>query len=176
MKIEESHRKYASKKFSGVSFRREPIAVIETNVDDVSGEVLSRSVERLLVEGAYDCTIVPNVGKKGRPGFTVRVVTPKDSSERLAQTLVMETGTMGVKVLQCERWSVKRKIVQIPFHLGSYSGKISLKVVETAAGIVRAKPEAEEVRSISEATGFTFREIEDRILAIAQGYLKQSRD
>ncbi len=156
-----------------INFRSDRVAIIETNVDDVTGEILSQATERLLAEGAFDCTLLPFVGKKGRPGFTVRVVCSKRITQKLAQILVLETGTMGVKIFDTERWIVNRRVVQIPFNFASFRGKISLKVLETPAGIFRIKPEAEQMREISRITGFTFREIEDRIKAKAQNLLSR---
>jgi pyridinium-3,5-bisthiocarboxylic acid mononucleotide nickel chelatase len=159
-----------------ISFRRDRVAVIETNVDDVTGEILSQAVERLLSEGAFDCTLLPFVGKKGRPGFTVRVICSTHITQKLAQILVMETGTMGVKIFRTDRWIVNRRLVQIPFNIASFHGKVSLKVLETSAGIFRVKPEAEQMREISRITGFPMREIEDKVKAKAEDLLfrKQS--
>lgn len=157
-----------------VEFEIENIVLIETNVDDVTGEILSRAVERIFTEGAYDCTIIPNLGKKGRPGFTVRVVASKKMANKLAQLLVLETGTMGVKVYEAERWRVKRRIIKIPLHLQGYDGAVTVKVIETTGGSLRVKPEFEEMKQISELTGITVRQIEDGVRALAAKLLSES--
>jgi uncharacterized protein (DUF111 family) len=146
--------------------------ILETNVDDVTGEIVTRAAERILSAGAYDCTVSTQIGKKGRPIFTVKVVASKPKSKELAQLLVLETGTMGVKIIQAERWRVARKNLRVPFRLAQFDGTLSVKVVETAYGIIRIKPEPEELKVISETTGLTMRELEDKAKLAAESYLK----
>ena len=117
-------------------------------MDDVSGEILARTVELLLEEGAFDVTVSPFLGKKGRPGQTVRVVCARESMEKFAELLVGETGTLGVKVSEWSRWVVPRKIVTIPVVVGNFRGKIDVKVSKLADGI-KIKPEFEQARAIA---------------------------
>jgi pyridinium-3,5-bisthiocarboxylic acid mononucleotide nickel chelatase len=160
---------------AGFRFIREPIEIIESNVDDVTGEILSRTVERMFSEGAYDCTLVPLVAKKGRPGFTIRVVTSKNLTKKLADTLVRETGTMGVKVIQAERWRVYRRSLSIPVRIGNFNGTVSVKVVESENKVVRIKPEADEIKEVSDLTGLSMRQVEDLVKLAASEFLKNER-
>ena len=53
------------------------VVVLETNLDDVSGEVIGRAVERLMEAGARDVSITPVFMKKNRPGQLISVITDK---------------------------------------------------------------------------------------------------
>ncbi len=73
------------------------VDVLETNVDDVSGEVLTRTLARLIEEGARDASLVPIIMKKGRSGYLIRVVCMPSDSQRLAKFLARETGSLGIR-------------------------------------------------------------------------------
>ncbi|MDR2854798.1 MAG: LarC family nickel insertion protein [Methanomicrobiales archaeon] len=76
------------------------VDVLETHVDDVSGEVLGFALYELIQKGARDAVAMPIVMKKGRPGFAVRVIAlPKDSA-RLSREMARLLGTLGVRCAQ----------------------------------------------------------------------------
>lgn len=73
------------------------VDVLETNVDDVPGEVLASVLAKLIVEGARDASLVPIIMKKGRSGYLMRVICmPKDSG-RLAKIMARESGSLGIR-------------------------------------------------------------------------------
>lgn len=77
--------------------------VIDTNVDDVSGEVLAHTIAVLLDLGALDAWASPIVMKKGRPAHTVSVLASRGDEERLRAALVAETGTLGTRTTVVNR-------------------------------------------------------------------------
>src|SRR3989442_1940853 len=79
------------------------VVVLETNIDDVTGEIIGRAAERLMSQGARDVTITPVYMKKNRPGHMITVIAKKDDAEDLAQVLIAETGTLGVRELPLNR-------------------------------------------------------------------------
>ncbi|MCI4436251.1 MAG: nickel pincer cofactor biosynthesis protein LarC, partial [Ignisphaera sp.] len=79
-------------------FSQDIVYLLETDVDDVTGEVLGYINEKLLSEGALDVAIVPKVGKKGRPAYIIRALTRSENLNRIIETIVRETGTLGVRV------------------------------------------------------------------------------
>ena len=141
-----------------MKFDRDRVAVMETNIDDATGEVISHAIDRLMAEGALDATTTAFSGKKGRIGQTVRVTALPSSVENLAQILVEETGTLGVKTTEYERLIVPRKTLSIPFQLHGFKGKVKVKVAKIN-GSIRVKPEFSEARSISEKTKVPLREV-----------------
>src|SRR4029077_13648736 len=94
------------------------MVILETNVDDVTGEILGRAAERLMAQGARDVTITPVYMKKNRPGHVVTVIAKKDDSEDLAQVLIMETGTLGVRELPILRHITPRSTRTIQLRIG----------------------------------------------------------
>lgn len=143
---------------SGIEYSKDIVCVIESNVDDVSGEILGRTIEVLLDNGAFDATASPFVGKKGRPGFTLRLTCPKNDSKKYADILVRETGTLGVKVKQTERWIVKRNQKTIGLQISGETRKIRLKVA-TIDGRARVKPEFEDAKKISKEFNLPLRSV-----------------
>jgi uncharacterized protein (DUF111 family) len=161
---------------SQLKFDRDLVAVIETNVDDVTGEVLSRTIERLLAEGAEDATATPYLGKKGREGFTVKVVCRTDSVEKMAQVLVEETGTLGVKINEYTRLIVPRRVVSIPFAIEGFHGTVSVKIAEFKGRILRIKPELNDARQISESQKIPLRDVLEQIASAARDFVRSTSE
>ncbi|HZD13047.1 MAG TPA: nickel pincer cofactor biosynthesis protein LarC, partial [Candidatus Binatus sp.] len=69
------------------------MVILETNLDDVTGEVIGHAVETLLSEGARDVTVTPVYMKKNRPGSMISVIVEEARSEKFASLLMRETGT-----------------------------------------------------------------------------------
>lgn len=155
-----------------IDFEKDIVSVVETNVDDVTGEVLARTVERLIQEGALDATVTPFLGKKGRMGQTVRVVCSKGSAEKFGQIIVEETGTLGIKTTDWTRLIVPRKVVCVKVHVGNYSGDISVKVSKIGKAL-RIKPEMEEAKRISDSEKIPLREVMEIISREADQQLSE---
>jgi hypothetical protein len=133
--------------------------MLETNMDDVSGEVLGYTAERLLREGAKDVCFIPIIAKKGRPGFILQVICEKKYSERLAEVIMEETGTLGVRESIFKKHVARREIREVKTKFG----KIRVKISKTPK-FPRIKPEYEDVRSISMKLKKPYREIYEEIL------------
>lgn len=169
---ETSNRKTASA--NKIGFERDVVAIVETNVDDTSGEILGRAIDRLMAEGAYDATVTPYLGKKGRTGHTVRALCSHDSIDKFAQILVEETGTLGVKTLEYTRLIVPRKIMSVPFEIGRYKGRVNVKVAEVN-GRFRIKPETSEAKQISDSQKIPLREVLDVIVIASRKAIESQR-
>ena len=103
----------------------QPVLLLETNLDDVTGEVLAHAVETLLGAGAYDAWITPVVMKKGRPGYTVSVLADPVLGEAMRATLQAETGSLGVRGVLLERWPALRTMDQVEIDGASVQVKVS---------------------------------------------------
>jgi len=86
----------------------ERLVVAETNLDDVTGEVLAHAVGRLLAEGALDAWVTPIVMKKGRPAHTLHALCPPALLPRLCDVMMVETGTLGVRCTTVDRHAAPR--------------------------------------------------------------------
>ncbi|MBU3701583.1 MAG: nickel pincer cofactor biosynthesis protein LarC [Acidimicrobiia bacterium] len=129
------------------------VTLLETNVDDVTGETLAHVVEELLAAGAHDAWLVPIVMKKGRPAFTVSVLCDPSLAPSLRALLVRETGTMGVRGAALERWPQAREIGEV---------MVEGHTVRVKAAADRVKAEHDDVARAARALGLPLREVARR--------------
>ena len=131
----------------------QPIVVLETNVDDATGEQLAHAVAALLDAGALDAWLIPVIMKKGRPGSIVQVLTEQSRAEDLRRLLRQATGSLGVRMFAGERWPAAREMQSV-----SVDGQlIRLKV--SAVGV---KAEHDDVAMAARRTGGTLRDLARR--------------
>ncbi len=137
------------------------VEILETNVDDVSGEVLGNLFAKLLELGARDVTISPISMKKGRPGHLVRVVTSPHRSAELARKIMKETGTLGVRVLTARhRFTALRHMEQVSFRVEERNWETAVKIATDGSGeILHVSAEYEDCRRIAETTGLPLKEV-----------------
>lgn len=123
---------------------------VAVNVDDVTGEVLAHTVDRLLAVGAFDAWVTPIVMKKGRPAHTVHALCDAARHAAIVATMLAETGSMGIRSTPLRRWPQQRTetTVDIDGH------PIAVKV----AGH-RVKVEFDDARRAADALGVPVREI-----------------
>jgi uncharacterized protein (TIGR00299 family) protein len=95
----------------GVS--QDTVDILETNIDDVSGEVISHAITRLLETGARDASAMPIIMKKGRPGFLVRVICTSDRSGELAELMARELGTLGVRCIPAVHRFIAERVIEL---------------------------------------------------------------
>lgn len=151
----------------------EEIALLETNVDDVSGEVMGHAIEKLIEEGALDATVTPLLMKKGRPGFLIQVIAKPKDAERLACLLMLHTGTLGVRVLPItHRYALEREVVPVEVKLVGRKFKARVKVARENGKLVGIKAEYEDAQTIANKTGFALRDIMRYIEEIAKNKIK----
>ncbi|HZW56398.1 MAG TPA: nickel insertion protein [Nitrososphaerales archaeon] len=157
-------------KASATKFEQDTVAVVETNVDDVTGEVLGRTIDRLISEGAYDATVSSYLAKKGRMGDTIRVVCQRDSFEKFAEILIEETGTLGVKVTEWTRLIVPRRQISVPIEIEGFRGNVSVKIADVN-GRLRIKPEVSEAKQISDDQKIPLRDVLEVITETARKHI-----
>lgn len=91
----------------------EQVVLLETTVDDVTGEILGHAVTALLAAGALDAWVVPVVMKRGRPGHVLSALAPPETEVAVRRAVLSETGTLGVRVSRMERWVVPRRVDEV---------------------------------------------------------------
>lgn len=140
------------------------IYVIETNLDDVTGEVIGNAVDRLLDEGARDVSIIPVFGKKHRPAQIIKVIADRTSMEHLSRVLVEETGTLGVRIYPCERRILMRESIPVEVVIDDVKELINVKVARDSGGeIIQIKPEYDDVKKLADRTAKPVREIAELV-------------
>jgi hypothetical protein len=123
--------------------------VLEANVDDMSGELAAHALQSLLESGALDAWATPIVMKKGRPALTISVIAEASAQHRLAEVLLRETHSIGVRHTLVSRTERPRRIAQVTTEYGV----IPLKISEGPYGPPRIKPEFDACASAARAAG-----------------------
>ncbi|MBR2838891.1 MAG: nickel pincer cofactor biosynthesis protein LarC [Kiritimatiellae bacterium] len=86
------------------------IVELKANIDDMTGEELAFACERLRDAGARDVSLVPATMKHGRPGQILVVLAAEADADRLAEAVLRETTTFGVRRTDCVRYALDRNV------------------------------------------------------------------
>ena len=137
--------------------------VVETNIDDSTGEQLGFALETLMKKGAFDAHFMPCLMKKGRPAWLLRVIVPESRLQDIEQTVFETTTTVGVRRFRVERTCMDRETIEtvLPF------GTVTVKKC-TLNGLTRFYPEYESVRAAALASGTDFSTVFDAAKRQAQ--------
>jgi hypothetical protein len=136
------------------------VEILETNVDDVSPEVIAHAISRLMDAGARDASAIPSVMKKGRSGHLLRVISEPALTAPLAGILAEELGTLGIRVIpSVHRFVVSRRAIRVPVTLGGRTREIGVKVGSLGGKVTSVKPEFEEARAWAEEAQVPVREV-----------------
>ena len=156
------------------ALEKEQISLLETSIDDVSGEVLGNAVGEFFKAGALDVQIIPTVAKKNRPGYVVQVISPLGREEALAQLIMRELGTLGVRYSRVSmRFALRREIRKIRVRISDYDGYVRVKLgLDEEGRVVTIKPEYEDARRIAGKTSLPLREVLSRIACEARTRFK----
>lgn len=145
------------------------VVQLESNVDDVTGEVLGFLIERLMQEGALDVSILPALMKKGRAGSVIRAIARAEDGERLAGIIIRETGSLGVRVFPgIHRFLAEREETEVAVELAGEAHRSRIKVSRLDGAIISLKPEYEDCKKIAEATGLPLREVSQKVKEAGQ--------
>ncbi|MFC7251243.1 nickel pincer cofactor biosynthesis protein LarC [Halomicroarcula sp. GCM10025324] len=141
--------------------RRDDITVLETNVDDVSPEVLGDLQRSLSAVGARDVTIVPTTMKKSRPGHLVKVVCKPERAQPVARRLAEETGTLGIREHGAgHRWVADREFETVALSIDGERHEVQVKIASDETGAVYdVSAEYDDAAAVAEATGLTIRDV-----------------
>jgi len=137
----------------------ERIVMLETNLDDISGEVVAHALGRLLEEGATDVFVTPAIGKKNRPVQVISVITDREHYAHLLTVLMEETGTLGVRVREEPRLVADRRREAVEIPIGGRTFPVRVKTSRACGRVIAVKPEYEDMRQIARELGITLREV-----------------
>ena len=85
------------------------IYVLETDLDDISGESIGGAISNIMKAGALDATAHPGIGKKGRVSYRLSVLCEPDAVDHMIHTIIHHTGTLGVRVAPTDRFVLPRE-------------------------------------------------------------------
>ena len=145
------------------NYDHDVVQILETNVDDVSGEVLGHMIDKIMENGAKDVTITQGISKKGRPTNLISVICDLKSMNTLLELLISETGTLGVRRRSSERYVVPRTILIVPIKLNEKNFKIRCKITRENNIIKNFKIESDDIKKISDSINQSFKKTEELI-------------
>ncbi|MBK5190058.1 MAG: nickel pincer cofactor biosynthesis protein LarC [Methanosarcinales archaeon] len=130
---------------------RDAIEVLETNVDNVTGEVLGNLIEVLMAEGAKDVAITPVLMKKGRTGHNIKVITALQDASRIAHRIMEETGSLGVRAMQVKhRFVADREEKKVKVRIKGVEKEVVVKIGRDAKGnVLNVAAEFEDVKRVA---------------------------
>lgn len=146
------------------------LRLIETNIDDMTGEMLGYVQERLFDLGARDVWFTPIQMKKNRPATMLSAIVNSDLESNAINMVMRETSTLGVRVRPLERYEAERKIVEIE----TTYGKVSVKVKRLEGATVSVAPEYEDAKRIAAAEALSLQEVYRTIQREADDQLLES--
>lgn len=127
---------------------RDTVAVLEANIDDQTGEQLSYARQRLLDAGALDASFTPIFGKKGRPAVVLTAIARPGDERRLAEVMLTETSTLGVRCASMPRYVLKREFTTVRTRFGEVRVKSAAR-----PGGRKAAPEYEDCARLAREHG-----------------------
>ncbi len=144
------------------------VAVLECNLDDITGEQLAHAGESLLAAGALDYTILPCTMKKGRPGHLLQVLCAPAVAEQITTAMLRSTTSFGVRRHDCRRTILDRESIQVDTRFGP----VSVKIGRTPDGdIIQVSPEYIDCKVAAENTQAQYKEVFDEALCNARNIL-----
>ncbi|ADB61058.1 protein of unknown function DUF111 [Haloterrigena turkmenica DSM 5511] len=140
---------------------KDDIAVLETNLDDATPEVLGGLQETLANAGARDVSILPVTMKKSRPGHLVKVICKPADRQRVARALAEETGTLGVRDAGAtHRWIANRSFETVELEVDGGTSEVTVKIASDADGeVYDVSAEYDDALAVARETGLAVREV-----------------
>jgi len=122
--------------------------------------------------GAKDITVSPAITKKGRPTHLVSIICNSESVNSILDTLVSETGTLGVRIRTSTRYVVPRVIVTVPIITHGKNFAIKCKVIKSGDGVKNFKVESSDVKLVADSLSLSFKDANE----IIRSQVKQKID
>ena len=144
----------------GLNIVGDKVIVLETNIDDVQGEVLGYLVGKLIDLGALDASIIPAVGKKNRPSQIVKVLVEHSKYDKVLKALIDETGTLGVRIYETCRALALRSEETRTVEINGKKYSVKVKISRTPEGkLLNIKPDYNNLKAIAEELNMPLRKI-----------------
>ena len=140
---------------------QDSIEVLETNVDDVTGEVLGNLIEELLTLGARDVSITPTTMKKGRVGHIIQVIAKSEDTSKIARKIITETGSLGVRVIPTRhRLIADRRMDNVRITINDQQFEIAVKIAQDTHGtLLNISAEFEDCKAVATRCGVPLKDV-----------------
>ena len=130
------------------------VLILETNIDDSTGETLGMAMESLLKSGALDVHYVPVFMKKNRPAWLLRVICREADAPALERVIFSETSSIGVRRIRAGRTCLARTVMDVTLPAGSAKVKKC-----SFDGQAFYYPEYESIKALATASGVPFADL-----------------
>ncbi len=140
------------------------VAVLETNLDDVSSEILGHFVEKALAEGALDVFHTPIQMKKSRPGVLLTVLCAEADADKFSELMLRETSAFGVRRHTAERRKLRREFVTV----STEYGPVQVKLGRLDGQVIQAAPEFESCKHIATQANVPLRRVYEAVIKAAR--------
>jgi uncharacterized protein (TIGR00299 family) protein len=125
------------------------VYVVETNIDDASGELVGNVIEQLS-DIAKDVTVISGTTKKNRPTYLIKIISESTQLNNVLELLFNESGTLGARVQEVERIVLPRDIVTMSVNINDNVLDVRVKIVKDSSGqVTNVKPEFEDIKVIA---------------------------
>jgi uncharacterized protein (TIGR00299 family) protein len=131
------------------------IAVLETNLDDCTGEILGSFFETALAAGALDVFHTPIQMKKNRPGVLLTVLCAETDADKFSELMLRETTAFGVRKTIAERRKLRREFAGVK----TVFGEVTVKIGWLDGKVVQAAPEFESAKKLAAQKGVPVKQI-----------------
>lgn len=134
------------------------ISILETNIDNMSPEIMGYTMEKLLDNGALDVYYTPVYMKKNRPSVMLTVLAKCGDEKKFTDIIFQETSTLGVRLSHISRYCMNREQIKVNTQYGDVRVKIA-----SLGDIMKFSPEYEDCRSIAVKTGLPIKEVYEMV-------------
>ena len=143
---------------------QDTVDILETTIDDVSGEVIAYAITRFMERGARDASALPVIMKKGRPGFLIRVICTNDKSVEIAELMARELGTLGVRCLPAvHRFIAERTVQYIDVEIAGNHRNMPVKIGWLHGVVYSLKAEYDPAQEWARELGIPLLEVQRAI-------------
>ncbi|HED04121.1 MAG TPA: LarC family nickel insertion protein, partial [Candidatus Fraserbacteria bacterium] len=143
--------------------------VIETDLDDMSPELLPYLREKLFAAGAQDVSWHSLQMKKGRWGVRLYLLAAAERIDALSELLFRETTTLGLRLHRVNKRILERELISVKLP----GGMVRVKLGRLGQEIVNVKPEYEDCRELAINSGLPLEQIERLARAAAEEQLQR---
>lgn len=140
--------------------RGDEVVVLETNLDDATGQEVGRLIERCLAAGALDALAIPVVMKKGRPGHVVQVLARPAEADAVEALLLSDSPTLGVRRRAAQRRILPRRSETVETSLGA----VRVKVATLPDGSERLAPEFDDLAKLADEHRLALERVRQRVV------------
>ena len=156
------------------------VVLLETNLDDMSGEQIGFAIERLWEAKALDVYTTAIAMKKGRPGVLLSAICRPERRDAIEECLLAHTSTLGIRRRALLRRTVRRQLITVPTRLGT--ARVKLAWLDSDSGIAngsrgfRVAPEYEDCRRLALANALRIERVFQIVLEDSQQAVQQAAE